>query len=181
MNEWDERYLQGGNSGRGSYGHHATGKAGYVNNVIDTYNIKSINDLGHGDGNQLTYFKGDFKYYGYDISTVINDRLREQYKGNDKYTFVRSLDEMEKCDLALSLDVLYHIIDPEQWVYYLDKLFSLGKYVLIYAVDLDKHVTTYFKARPFTGYIKENFKNYELIDVKDGWEKDVKFYLYQSK
>lgn len=181
MNEWDKRYLDGGNSGRGSYGYHAEGKAQYINNVIDTYNIKSINDLGHGDGNQLTYFQGDFKYYGYDISTIINDRLKEQYEGNDKYTFVSSLDQMTKCDLALSLDVLYHIIDLDQWEYYLNKLFTLGKYVVIYAVDLQLNVAQYFKARPFTQYIQDNFNSYTLIDVKDGFEKNVKFYLYQSK
>lgn len=175
---WDQRYSTGGNSGNGSYGNSAIGKGKYISDVIKKFKIKTINDLGHGDGNQLKYFEGDFKYYGYDVSSYINSKLANEYKDNPKYTFLDSVGKMNKGDLALSLDVIYHIIQEDEYYKYLDTLFSLGDYVLIYAVDMDHKFTPYFQARKFTPYIDSTFPQFKLLDVQDGFERYVKFYLY---
>ncbi len=39
----------------------------------------------------------------------------------------------KRYDLALSLDVLYHIVDHREYVSYLRRLFSCSDYVLLYA------------------------------------------------
>lgn len=47
---WNERYLNGGNSGSGSYNHLAHFKANVINQFIKNNSIKSIIDYGVGDG-----------------------------------------------------------------------------------------------------------------------------------
>ena len=107
---WEGRYSSGGNSGEGSYHKDAEAKANYINNVITQYNIKTINDFGHGDGNQLTYFSDFNKYYGYDVSSTARARCISQFTDVNKYQFIDHPSKFIKSDLALSLDVIYHII-----------------------------------------------------------------------
>ena len=49
---WENRYKNNETSGDGSYGKLALFKSSIINNFIKDYNIKSILDLGCGDGNQ---------------------------------------------------------------------------------------------------------------------------------
>lgn len=179
---WDYRYKTGGNSGKGSYSTSAELKGNFVSKVIENYNIYTINDLGHGDGNQLKYFKGNFKYFGFDISETIRKKVESEFRENDKVVIVDSATELIKADLCLSLDVLYHITDIEEWKEYIGTLFNLGEFVLIYAQDShptikeDPHVVS----RPFTSYIQDNFLNYELIETSPGAHSSIMFYLYRE-
>ena len=177
---WDSRYSSGGNSGNGSRGDHARYKSTYINGIIRSFPIETINELGHGDGYQLSLMEGDFKYYGYDISSFIRNKLIEEYKDNSRYTFLDSLDTMQKADLALSLDVLYHITDQKEWQEYINRLFELGKYVLIYAQDMDKRGQSHVVSRKFTKYIDDNITTHHMIEREDGWHEDVAFYLYKE-
>ena len=47
---WEKRYSTNGNSGIGSYDKDAESKSNYINDIIKKYNLKIINDYGHGDG-----------------------------------------------------------------------------------------------------------------------------------
>lgn len=176
---WEERYHQGGNSGNGSYGESATLKANYINSVIKRYNIKTINDLGHGDGNQISTLKGFTSYTGYDVSSSARQRCILQYKDNGRYTFLDSLGTMVKGDLAMSLDVLYHITEYDKYEKYIKYLFNLGDYVLIYGMDKDKQGDNHVVSRSFTNYIERVYETFSLEEVVEGTHPDVKFYLYK--
>ena len=69
---WNDRYIKGGNSGKGSYNHLAKFKADVINSFIKHYKIKSIIDYGIGDGNQLKLFNTEnLIYTGIDVSRFI--------------------------------------------------------------------------------------------------------------
>ena len=175
---WEDRYSKGGNSGQGSYNQSATIKANYINSVIDKYQIKTINDLGHGDGNQISLLKGDFKYFGYDVSSTIRKRCTYKFENDRRYTFLDSLGKMQKADLAMSIDVIYHLTEWEVYEQYLKDLFSLGDYVLIYGMNMEINGLTHVVARPFDELIQRVYESFSLIDIADGSHPDVKFYLY---
>lgn len=64
---WENRYLKGGTSGKGSYNKLAKFKANIINLFITQYQINSVIDFGCGDGNQLQF--ANYPYYiGLDIS-----------------------------------------------------------------------------------------------------------------
>jgi len=56
---WNDRYISGGNSGKGSYGNLAIFKSDIINKFIIENNIKECCELGCGDGNQLNLLKID--------------------------------------------------------------------------------------------------------------------------
>jgi len=176
---WEQRYAGGGDSGTGSYGVSATIKADYINSVIEKYNIKTLNDLGHGDGNQIHLLKGFDQYTGYDVSSTIRDKCILQFKDDKRYTFIDDVSQFKQADLAMSLDVLYHLTEHNVFVDYIDRLFSLGEYVLIYAVDRDQRGDSHVLCRKFTDYISEMYTRFTLIDVADGSHDKVKLYLYK--
>ena len=177
---WEERYSKGGNSGTGSYGNSAILKASYINSLIKKYKIKSINDYGHGDGNNISLLEGDFKYYGYDVSKTARDICIHKFKDNGAYTFYSRETQFKQADLGLSLDVLYHLVEDTVYKSYLKKLFSKCKYVLIYAQDFDGDESVHCKSRKFTTYINDTFPEYSLIDTTNGSHSKVKFYLYKK-
>lgn len=177
---WEERYSKGGDSGQGSYGNNAIIKANYINSVIQKYQIKTINDLGHGDGNQISQLKGDFKYFGYDVSSSARERCINKFKDDRRYTFLDSIETMTKGDLAMSIDVIYHLTEWEVYEQYLKDLFSLGQYILIYGMNMEINGLSHVVARPFNELIERVYENYSLIDVADGSHPDVKFYLYSK-
>lgn len=177
---WENRYSKGGNSGLGSYGSSASLKASVINTIIDKHSIKTINDYGHGDGNNITLLKGYKQYTGYDVSKSAYDICTLKFKDDTSKTFIHTKEQFKKADLALSLDVLYHLIEDEVYEDYLTNLFSKTKYVLIYAQDFDGDVSLHCKSRKFTTYIKKTFPAFTHIDTIDGSHDKVKFYLYKK-
>jgi|TARA_B110000908_G_C10250047_1_gene451410 hypothetical protein len=178
---WETRYKNKGNSGDGSYGKDANLKSNYINQIIKKYNIKTINDYGHGDGNQLSLINGFETYYGYDVSETIRNLCISKFKDRKKYTFIDEPSKFIKCDLSMSLDVIYHIVEEDIYYSYLKTLFNIGNYVLIYGVDSDKSNMSHYKARKFTQYVTNTFPNFELIETNNILHKHVAMYLYKSK
>jgi len=168
-NYWEQRYKMGGNSGKGSYENLALFKGAIVNSVIaNNQDIKSIVDYGVGDGNQLSYFNlENIDYIGLDVSEFIINKCKDIY-GNDTKKQFFTCDKINfndlKCDLVISCDVLYHLIEDVIYLNYLNNLFKISnKFVIIYASDVDKDHTQHVKFRKFTDYIKKNFKEWILI------------------
>ena len=176
---WEERYSTGGNSGQGSYGSSASLKADIINTIIDKYNIQTINDYGHGDGNNISLLKGYKQYTGYDVSKTARYICISKFKDHTSKTFINAMSRFKKADLALSLDVLYQLVEDKVYFTYLKNLFSKTDYVLIYAQDINEVGTDHCRSRRFTGYIKETYSDYKLIDIIDGSHSKVKFYLYK--
>lgn len=138
---WKERYERGGNSGEGSYGPLADYKADFINDFCSSHSISSAVELGCGDGNQASKLKIE-RYVGVDISEKCIawarrhfDRSRWEFLTADEFRDART---EGMCELGLSLDVTYHLIEDEVYRTYLQDLFgAASRYVLIYSSNLD--------------------------------------------
>lgn len=64
---WQQRYLQGGSSGYGSYDALAEFKSAVLNATVDQHQVGSLIEFGCGDGNQLVASQYP-AYLGVDIS-----------------------------------------------------------------------------------------------------------------
>ena len=99
-NYWENRYKNNNNSGHGSYEKFQEFKTEYINNVIKKYNIKTINELGSGDGNMLRTYSGFDLYTGFDVSDTILNKLKNEFKDDSKIKFVSDPNTMELADLT---------------------------------------------------------------------------------
>jgi SAM-dependent methyltransferase len=168
---WENRYRLKLSSGSGSYGQLAEFKAEVINNFLAEQKISSIIEFGCGDGNQLSLAQYP-KYIGLDVSkTAIklcigrfaNDFTKSFFIYDPK-CFV-DMGGIFQCDLALSLDVIFHLVEDSIFQSYLKHLFSSAKrFVVIYSNDFDEPQTdAHIKSRCFTKWINENIPHWTLI------------------
>lgn len=162
---WDERYRQGGTSGEGSYGRLATFKAVFLNDFVSQNSIANVIEFGSGDGNQLTL--SSYPHYtGIDVSETIVKHCRERFKHNPAMTFLTLAEyDGRKADLSLSLDVVYHLVEDEIYVNYMETLFNAAeRYVIIYSSNKDETVDAcHVRHRKFTDWVLANQPNFEMI------------------
>ena len=168
---WKDRYRLGGNSGPGSYNTLAEFKASVVNQFYAEKNLKTVIELGCGDGNQASYF--DFESYcGYDISWTAIKKCRNQFKKDKskKFDLQKNLKD-KQADLVLSLDVLYHLVELEVFEQYLNQLFDASKnYVLIYSTNHNdiEYNGSHVRHRHFTDWVVKNRKDFSLtLELKN--------------
>ena len=170
---WEQRYTSGVSSGQGSYGRLAAFKAETINNLVSEYRVESVIEFGCGDGSQLALANYP-RYVGLDVSQkavtickekFINDQSKKFFV-YDPYTFDEKTDQF-KAEIALSLDVIYHLVEDDVYSTYLKHLFGAGiKYVIIYATDknkLGRFYERHVRHRNFTKDIAIHFPNWKLI------------------
>ena len=188
---WEARYAHGGNSGAGSYNRLAEFKAEIINDFIQKNQISSVIEWGCGDGNQLGLFL-PIPYTGYDVSKTAVEICRKKYPGANK-TFVcydGSKQTVETRELALSLDVIYHLIEDEVFENYMYNLFhSSSKYICIYSNNYDLDLGGHQRNRNFTDYVSAKFPEWKQIArIKNRYPYDPKnpgqtsladFYIYE--
>lgn len=188
---WRKIYEANASSGPGSYGREANEKASVINDFVTENNIKTVVELGCGDGNQLSYLNIK-KYIGLDISIDAVEICRERFKNDASKSFL-CYDPMEYDvntlpfipEMALSLDVIYHLVVDEYYEKYMEHLFSVSsKYVAIYAIDLEnKYSGGHVRHRKFSDWILKNHPTAELIQYIDSSNfKGLKypFYMYRK-
>src|SRR3954469_2360836 len=125
---WRGRYNRGGTSGAGSYGRLAAYKADFLNTFIVLNNTESLIDFGCGDWNQASLFDVP-AYVGLDVSETALARCRRRFTDRPTYQFHNSaaLDNLTPCDVAISMDVIYHLVTDSDFEHYVGDLFSLAK------------------------------------------------------
>jgi SAM-dependent methyltransferase len=170
---WERRYAGGGTSGTGSYGPQAQWKADVVNAWVRDRGVRSVVDLGCGDGNQLGL--ADYpRYLGLDVSPTAIRRCIEQH-GDDATKSFMTYDPKAwhdpagwtRADLALSMEVIFHLVEDDVRDRYLQQLFaSADRFVVICARDSDLPARTYEHHRPFTPWIAAHAPGWELVDRK---------------
>lgn len=182
-NYWEIRYKSGGNSGSGSYNKIAEHKAEVINNYIVKYEIKTISDFGCGDGNQINMFKGFNIYTGFDISSFIIAKCINIFRDRNNMFFVNSIIDLPTSDLCLSLDVIYHILDNDEYHNYMTNLFNKSnRFVLIFSTDHDdnNHDAKHILHHKFSDWVVEYYNEFKLIEVIDNnLITGAKFYLYE--
>ena len=111
---WEDRYREGGNSGAGSYGRLARFKADFLNEYVHNKGVSAVVEFGCGDGAQLALAEYP-RYTGFDVSPTVIELCRARFADNRNYEFdlvgSEAFEGFEAVDLALSLDVIYHLIE----------------------------------------------------------------------
>lgn len=172
-NYWETRYMKRETSGRGSYGKLAVFKANTINDFVANHNIESVIEFGVGDGSQLSLFT--FKrYIGLDISTTAIQMCIEKFEHDkDKSFFLYD----NKCfhdnagifqhEAALSLDVIYHLVEDDVFETYMQHLFICAtRYVIIYSSNIElRQSTPHVKHRKFTDWITQNALEWKLLHI----------------
>ena len=121
---WDSRYRSGGNSGAGSHGRLAEFKADILNQFVESKSIQTVVEFGCGDGTQLLLALYP-SYVGLDVSPEAVAMCRVKF-GEDptkEFHLLAEQSRFEGFDLALSLDVVYHLIEHDVFEKYLRELF----------------------------------------------------------
>jgi len=164
---WEERYRQGGNSGVGSYGQLARFKAQTINRFVAEQKIGSVVEFGCGDGAQLAL--AEYPHYtGFDVSPRVVSLCRRKFAGDPNKQF-HDLSGIEcdtvKADMAMSLDVIYHLVEDSIYDLYMERLAKAGeRFLCIYSsnASLPGHVP-HIRHRCFTDWIEANAPEWTLI------------------
>jgi len=154
---WDERYLRGGASGEGSRGRFAAFKAEVLNSFVARHAIPSVIEFGCGDGHQLALANYP-RYLGFDVSTTAVRLCRERFADDDTKVFREvAAYAGEQAELALSLDVIYHLVEDDVFDTYMRTLFDAStRWVIVYASnhdDTDRAEAAHVRHRQFTRWV----------------------------
>jgi hypothetical protein len=160
-NYWEARYASGGTSGEGSYGRLADFKAAVLNQFIVEHGVQSVVEFGCGDGNQLSLLRVS-AYIGFDISKSALTRCIERFKHDSTKSFFlfdtecfRDADGLFEADAALSLDVIFHLVDDRVFESYMAHACSAArKYLILYTTDYDRPSTGHERPRAVSKWMR---------------------------
>ncbi|MCK6459355.1 MAG: class I SAM-dependent methyltransferase [Planctomycetes bacterium] len=163
---WEERYARGDDSGVGSYGKFARFKADTINAFVEAEGIRSVLELGCGDGSQLKLARYP-SYLGFDVSATAIEACRRIFAGDPAKSFFLMGDYRgQQADLALSLDVIYHLVEDEVFESYMRTLFGAAlRHVIVYASDFDdpgRKDGAHVRHRKFTEWVAKNIPDWTL-------------------
>jgi hypothetical protein len=90
--------------------------------------------------------------------------------------------QIVSADCAMSLDVVFHLIEDDVFAGYIRNLFCCGRrFVIIYGLDQDDvqrgHVSVRY--RKYSDYIAENIPGFRVADHAPRTDKFGDFYLYE--
>jgi len=165
---WNNHYIEGGTSGTGSYKKVAKFKADTINNFIKEHSIKSLIELGCGDGNNLSLLEIN-DYTGVDVSSAIININKNYFIDDTTKRFFILMDKEpyfnRTYDLSISLDVIFHLLEDDVFEQYMQDLFTLSsKYVIIYSSNHEEFTKwKEYRHRKFMRYVTENIQDFELI------------------
>lgn len=173
---WEENYAKGWTSGPGSHGALAEGKRQFLNRLVREHDVRSVIEFGCGDGNQLSLaeYPG---YIGLDVSRTAVALCQARFADDpDKSFFLydgacfTDKSGIFTADLALSLDVVFHLIEDEVFETYLGHLFTAGqRLVVIYSTNTEISGTApHVRHRHFTPWVEERFPQWRLTGVTRG-------------
>ncbi|MGB8841023.1 MAG: class I SAM-dependent methyltransferase [Aliidongia sp.] len=163
---WEERYRAGGTSGAGSYGRLARFKAEILNDFVTQQNIASVAEFGCGDGAQLALAHYP-NYVGIDVAASSIELCRERFAQDTTKRFHLAGElpaALAGFDLALSLDVIYHLVEDAVFNTYMTQLFAhSGRFVAIYASNTDRKTDSpHVRHRQFSRWIDRNAPHWRL-------------------
>ncbi len=160
---WDGRYRRGGNSGSGSYGRLAAFKAAFINAFMADNQVADVIDLGCGDGNLLSLLRVG-AYTGVDVSDTVLHGLRRRYR-DQRFVPFDAIADLPAADLALSIDVIFHLVEDDVFAGYMHQLFAHARrFVLIYASNFDlPWAAPHVRHRRFSDHVAAAFPDWRLV------------------
>ena len=182
---WEKRYATGGNSGLGSQGFNHRFKRDTIERLIRARGIRSVVDFGCGDGRQMFEVLSETtldEYQGIDISPSAVSLCRERYRGLPHCHFdVAGEAPIGTYDLALSLDVIYHVVEYDTYVDYLKTLFGCSDYVLLYANrEARASEVPHIVFRANRAEIESLLPETELLEEEPHPEMSTSFFLFKT-
>ncbi len=164
---WRTRYESGRDSGRGSRGELAAFKAGFLNDFVAQHQIASVIELGCGDGQQLELARYP-RYLGLDVSPEAVHLCRERFRADATKRFGLVMEVSgEGADLALSLDVVYHLVEDPTFETYMRRLFDAGRrFVIVYSSNKDEEPEggpAHVRHRCFTRWVEAQRPDFRLV------------------
>jgi SAM-dependent methyltransferase len=165
---WLLRYARGADSGAGSYNHFAEFKADVLNTLVVDHSITSVIEFGCGDGNQLGLAKYP-DYLGIDISPVAVRICKRRFASDDSKRFLLLKHYRgQRAELALSLDVIYHLVEDTVFEQYMQQLFNAAtRYVAIYSSDTDDnstHGAPHVRHRKFSEWVERHAPHWQPME-----------------
>jgi SAM-dependent methyltransferase len=187
---WEQNYSQGQTSGNGSYGQLAEGKSRYLNELVRQRGVSNVIEFGCGDGNQLSLaqYPG---YIGLDVSKTAIELCQKRFADDPGKSFFlydgacfTDRAGVFAADLALSLDVIYHLTEDAIFETYLTHLFAAAwRFVVIYSTNMEESGTPpHVRHRHFTPWVEARFPGWTLTSVTPGPNTErarADFFLYE--
>jgi len=187
---WERRYAQGGNSGSGSQGHLGAFKAEIVNEIVAELEPSSVLELGCGDGSQLALLHYP-RYTGLDVSPSAVAQCQDLFRNDASKSF--AVYDPEAFDaspppvheMAVSLDVVYHIVENSAYERYLRHLFaSSARWVLVYSSNTEDNEGSpvHVRHRRFTDWVARTRPDWQLVKhVPNRFpaESSAEFFLFE--
>jgi SAM-dependent methyltransferase len=137
-------------------------KATYINNFIAFRRLKSVLDLGCGEGTQSHLMVCD-RYIGADVSPTAIKKAR---KANLDKEFLVLPTDLPSVDITISLDVIYHLVYNDDYQEYMNTLFDRAEqYVIMYTSDPNKgwpQPPTHIRHRNVVQWALDNTTGFEL-------------------
>lgn len=173
---WDRKYRRGETSGPGSYGALGTGKAEFLNAFVREKGVRSVIEFGCGDGHQLSLAEYP-RYVGLDVSPTAISLCRARFEADPAKSFFLydggcfvDRARIFSADLAISLDVIYHLVEDPTFETYVRHLFAAGDlFVVVYSTDSEiPDGAAHVRHRRFTAWVDENCPQWRLAEVADG-------------
>lgn len=190
---WQKRYASGGNSGAGSYGALAHFKASSLNAFIVEHEIRSANEFGSGDGNQLKLIVVP-KYIGLDVSPKAIEDARVIFADDPSKVFeiynpdTFRVGNNHLADIAISMDVILHLTEDERYNAYLGHLTQSSlKYLGIFNTATEDQLPRMAKHNRFRDHriwLRENAPEFQevrvdLVPAELEYPKNTGFYYYE--
>jgi hypothetical protein len=192
---WRAKYDQGGGPGWGSYGQLAGFKAEIINRFVSEQRIQSVIEFGCGDGNQLELASYP-AYIGLDVASVAVARCSERFAGDNTKSFFLYdpnffVDNagIFRAELALSLDVIFHLVEDELFELHMRHLFGAAeRFVIVYSSNRDERTAEPgIRHRKWTNWVAMNTVDWKLResipnrypyvgDARSGSHSDFYFY-----
>ncbi|WEX75088.1 class I SAM-dependent methyltransferase [Sinorhizobium numidicum] len=164
---WEHRYQKRRDSGDGSYGRLAVYKADFINDFVAAHQIFSVIEFGCGDGAQLDLARYP-QYIGLDIAPAAVEACQRSFAEDYTKCFIcyDLLNGLPPQELALSLDVIFHLVEDNIFEKYIRDLFAWAtRYVIIYSSNEDDpSPAPHVRHRKFTRWIEQNVAGWRLIE-----------------
>jgi hypothetical protein len=152
--------------------------------------VESVVEFGCGDGNQLSLATYP-RYIGLDVSATAVKLCMHRFVGDPDKSFYlydsscfADRAGLFRADLALSLDVVYHLIEDSVFDAYMSHLFDAARrYVVVYATNGNiRDDAPHVRHRPFSLWLDNNRSGWRLEEVVDGpasGSRRADFHIYE--
>ena len=173
---WEQNYSQGQTSGTGPTAALAEGKSRFLNELVRQRAVSSVIEF--GAGRQPAVAGGLPEPHG---PRRVEDRDRALPDAGSPTTPAKSFFLYEgtcftdragvfTADLAISLDVVYHLTEDSVFETYLRHLFAAGRrLVVVYSTNMERSGTPpHVRHRHFTPWVEANCPGWALSGVTRG-------------